>query len=630
MNPLAFFLVPLTCMVCFADALPAPSAAEMARAMGFFHRQQYSRALMEFEQLSHSCGGCSGPRFMAARCRLDLGLFAEAEVELEELVRQDPLNRSAWIHLGMAREALEDWIGAAEAFAACDQKGIPADSLTQALTRRSTLNRAREEIRERQPDLPPPSPLADVNSEADEYMPAVSVDGRRLFFTSNRSGGAQPREDEDFWVAELRNGKWQDPVNLGAPPNSALSEGSCSFTAEGSLVFFAACDRPEGLGDCDLYLSTRGSGGWSRPLNLGRPVNGPSWDSHPALSADGRRLIFSSNRPGGFGETDLWISERVEEGWSAPRNLGPVINTAGREETPFLHSDGHTLYYSSDGLPGFGGLDVFYSVSGEDGWSSPLNLGPPINSSGPDVGFVTPGLGRQGYYARFDSSKQHMDLYSCDVPACCRPDAAVLLQGLLVDADSGKGLGGRVRLDDRAGAGGTRQQWSDSSGVFHFLLPPGGQLVSASAPGYFFTSLYLDADSSEVHLRLPLQPIRIGESVVLEHLLFDYDRASLQELSLPILEAALNLLRENPGLVLELQGHTDSEGSPAYNLDLSQRRADSVRDWLLARGIAPERLVARGYGESAPRASNATPAGRAENRRSELLVLDFLPVEASP
>lgn len=603
---------------------------QLEQALRLHHQQQYSQAAEQARLLLKRCPDEAAARLLLGRCLLDLGRAEAAATELEALCKQRPDHREGLQLWALALSRAGRFGEAAEVcrLVLADPGLSPGerDRVAEALENHVVRDRL---SRRDQPRDARWSLGLQVNSPCNDSMPVLSIDGQRLFFTSNRAGGQDDCTQgaccrEDFWTSDLGHRSWGPSRNPGGPFNTRLSEGSGSFTATGTTLYLAACDREGGYGDCDLYRMSRTASGWGPARNLGAQVNSPWWDSHPAVSASGDLLVFSSNRPGGLGDSDLWACRWLDGAWSEPYNLGTPINTSGREETPFLHAGGQALYYCSSGHPGFGDLDLFFSRLDGEHWAPPLNLGRPINGPGPDLGLTVAGEGKQGIYSSQAPGREDLDLFGCLMPTDCRPDQARLLRGQVLAAD-GSPLMARVRADGLLSSIEIPLQWTAPDGRFGLVLPAGPLLVSASAPGYFFASRLLEHGESwsDSLLTLALQPIRVGARAVVENLYFDFDRATLQEISRPVLESTRDLLGENPGLRLELQGHTDAVGSDAYNLDLSRRRAESVRSWLLEHGIDPGRLEARGYGETVPVASNDNDPGRALNRRTEILVLDF-------
>lgn len=633
-------------------AWPAQAADRHQEGLALLADGDARRALASFTAWEDDCR-CAEGAFLVGRALFELERPESAIEAFQRALSLEPGYRPALFHLSLALERVGRYGEAADRMAqwlAASRGAAAGDSLRSATDRRMKLNRERQRIAEYSAANPAPERLGDkVNSAADDYMPVLRLDGRALAFTSNRAGGwdRSGRGEvyrEDFWTSD-RIGPgpkdWSPARLLEGALNGPESEGAGSLSGDGRQLVFSACSRSDGLGDCDLYEARLSGGGWSAGRNLGAAVNGPSWDSHPALSADGDRLIFASNRPGGLGGSDLWICERLDGGgWGAPVNLGAPINTEGAENGPYLHADGRSLYFSSDGHPGFGGQDIFYSRQRPDGtWSEPANLGPPICTPEPDLGFTVSADATQSYFSSRRDGWESLDLYRCAVPACCRPDPAWLLAGRVVDEADGHPLEARLRLETLAG---NRPAWDElrsaTDGSFAFPLTAGDFLLFVSAPEHLFASWLIragepgEADQGlailhlngiEDSLRVELAPLEAGALAGLDHLLFDFDRATIRPESLPVLEQVLALLQENPGLRIELHGHTDDVGTEAYNQVLSERRATAVRDWLLARGIPPDRLATRGFGESEPVDPAKNDVARQRNRRTEILVLRY-------
>lgn len=405
-----------------------------------------------------------------------------------------------------------------------------------------------------------------VNSTFAEYSPAITVDGRTMIFTRRRPAdpvtGRGP-DTEDFYVSRLADGSWGPATNLGPPVNTPANEGAQSISADGRELFFTACGRPGGLGSCDLYYARRDGGEWTEPVNMGRVVNSASWDSHPSISADGQTLYFASARPGSLGPTDIWVTRRVGgQGWQEPQNLGQPINTGGREMSPFIHPDGQTLYFASDGHMGMGGMDIFMSRRDADGnWSEPVNLGYPINTHADEFSLIVDAAGRHAYFA---SDKEggygDLDIYVFELYEEARPRPVVAITGLAGPAGDPEG---------------------------------------------------------------PLTVIAEGEPVVLRNIFFDTDSYALRPESMDEIRRLSLLLMENPAWTVEISGHTDNVGTYEYNLVLSENRARTVVETLTEMGVDPGRLSYRGYADSRPVDTNETAAGRANNRRTEFTVLRF-------
>ncbi len=475
-----------------------------------------------------------------------------------------------------------------------------------------------------------------VNSEHDEYAPTLTADEQTLIFTRKK-----PRENrdflhlgfeyEDFYVSVREDGIWGPAENLGPPINTQNNEGAQSISADGNHLYFTACNRPGGMGSCDIYYARKAGEGWSEPVNLGPPVNSSAWESQPSISPDGKTLYFISNRKGNLGRMDIWVSTQVREGrWSEPQNIGPVINTTGREMSPFIHPDNTTLFFASDGHPGMGGLDLFYSQKGKDGeWQTPVNLGYPINTYSDEISLVVGASGKEAYFASEQPGGEGgTDLYFFELYEEARPNPVTYMKGFVFDADTRRRLEARFELIDLATDEIIVQSLSSArTGEFLIPIPVMTNLaLNVWRDGYLFFSenfAFEDVRTGvDPHLyNIPLQPIKEGESVVLRNIFFKVDSHELLSESMTELRRLLDLMTQNPSLRIEIGGHTDSTGSFAYNKNLSEKRALSVYNYLLENGIEEQRLDYSGYADQKPIATNETEEGRAQNRRTEFKVL---------
>lgn len=468
----------------------------------------------------------------------------------------------------------------------------------------------------------------EVNTEGYEFVNYISADGAQLYLTRRRP--KSQRKDEDFYVALNNNGKWINVTELGPPVNTPLDEGAMCLSPDGQFLFYAACNRPDGYGSCDLYVAVKKGDSWGEPQNLGPSVNTSFWESQPSFSPDGKTLYFVSNRPGGWGSSDIWITKLSDDGkWSLPENAGSVINTPDAERGPFIHPDGTTLYFSSKGHTGMGEGDIFLSrrsASGE--WSSPENLGYPVNTNADEVTLV---VDLKGKYAYISSAMEGgfglTDIYRFKLPASAAPLAVTYLKGIVTDSITGKYLGADFVLAEAQTSEEIVKSRSDAaSGSFLVCIPAGKQyLLSVTKPGYLFYSesfqLTGEADILKPHIRnIKLRPVKLDEITVLENIYFETDSARLLPESKAGLEVLFDFLRRNPSVSIEIGGHTDNTGSVSHNATLSHNRAKSVYMYLIDRGISADRLTYKGYGAEQPVASNETAEGKAANRRTEFRI----------
>ena len=484
-----------------------------------------------------------------------------------------------------------------------------------------------------------PVNLGAVNSEFDDYMPQSNPTGKIIYFTSTRKGSPFNRDKfddnfqwgEDIYQMEKTESGWSDPKPLPAPINSKNNDGSASFSGDGQTMIYAACGRDGGIGSCDLYISNLVGNEWSEPINMGNVVNSKEWDAQPALSADGTMLIFTSDREGGYGREDLYmVTKNVFGDWGIPSNLGPVINTPEKEMSPFLGADGKTLYFASTGHPGFGGYDMFVSTYENGKWSEPRNLGAPLNSDKDDRFFTIGGSGEVGYFASSrEGGKGMYDLYSIKIPESMRPKPTVVVSGVVSNANDNKPIQSWVLLEDLETGDLIASNKSNSvTGKYLVVLPAGRNYsVSANKDGYFFYSTKFEVPGGtkyqELTLNIPLKPLEKGAKIILNNIFFETGKATLTPESKGELNRAVELLKMNPTMKIEISGHTDNVGAVASNMTLSQNRATSVMNYLVTAGIVASRLSSKGYGPNMPIASNDTPEGRQANRRTEFLILDY-------
>lgn len=463
-----------------------------------------------------------------------------------------------------------------------------------------------------------------VNSEFSEYYPTLPIEGDQLIFTRRVNNF-----NEDFYFTERINGTWSKSRSLPGEINSNMNEGAQTISQDGEWLIFTGCNFPDGYGSCDLYISYKTKDGWSTPVNLGPEINTRFWESAPSLSPDKQELYFASNRPGGYGGTDIYVSRLQPNGkWSAPVNLGPVINTSGNESCPFIHADNTTLYFTSDGHMGYGNNDLFKSSKTKQGWSKPKNLGYPINTIEDEGSLVVAANGVTAYFAsdRGDS-RGGLDLYSFELRPDIRPIKTLWVKGKVIDKETGKSLPSAVELTDLATGEAVSRIQTDLESNFLITLPVGKDYAfSVNRKGYLFYSenfmLSQNAPDSVYYIEIALQPISVNATIVLNNVFFDLNKYDLKPESAVELDNIVKLLKENPDIKVMISGHTDSTGREEDNKLLSARRAQAVVNYLVQNGIDARRLKSEGFGSSQPIAPNTTEEGRARNRRTELKVIE--------
>jgi outer membrane protein OmpA-like peptidoglycan-associated protein len=464
----------------------------------------------------------------------------------------------------------------------------------------------------------------EINTAADEYLPVATADESTLIFTRKIDN------NEDFYKSDKLNNKWQNAVYLSNMINtSAYNEGAQSISQDGKYLFFTGCNRPDGLGRCDIYIAQKKGDDWAKPFSLSAPVNTSGWEAQPSISADGRTLYFVSNRKGGYGGYDIWKSTLTDKGWSEPENMGPEINTAYDEQSPFIHPDDSTFYFCSNGWPGMGGKDLFISRRGKDGkWQKPENLGYPINSSGDENGLT---LTANGSYAFFSSNNLKgfggYDIYTFELPPNLRPNIVTYVKGTVADKKTKAPLEAAVEIIDLQKNNPVYQDYSsEDAGEFLATLSAGKNYgLNISKEGYLFYSdnfsLIGLKDKKAFNLSVLLSPIEVGNKVVLKNIFFDTNKFELKAESKAELQKLIEFLQLNKTIRIEISGYTDDVGTHQANVALSEKRANSVYQYLSANGIIATRLVYKGYGENDPIMPNTSEENRAQNRRTEFMII---------
>lgn len=472
-----------------------------------------------------------------------------------------------------------------------------------------------------------------VNTPDDEYWPSLTADGSTLMFTrqiNSATRNGDPRNiQEDFYLSFLSGDEWKKAQAAGSPLNTPFNEGAQTLSSDGLYMYFTACSRPGAAGSCDIYFSALNDGKWSTPVNIGSPVNTSSWESQPSITADGKMLFFSSNRPGGFGGKDLWYAIRLDKSrWSNPVNCGGNINTESDEMSPFIHFDGRTLYFASDGRTGMGGFDIYFSrMKNDSTWTEPVNLGYPINTYNDEMGLVIDATGERAFFSAVRDPQQGKDIFWFRLHESIRPDPVSYLKGKVLDGETGKLLKADFELINLSTGKSVVSNSTDAGGNFLVCLPSGFNYgLNISKPGYLFYSENFMFEGHhpvmEPFLKnIYLRPMKIGEKMLLSNVFYEIDSWQLKKESVAELNKLADLLKENKELVVEIGGYTDSTGSAEHNLVLSEKRAISVVNYLRENGISSDRLTYKGYGTAFPIGDNVTLEGRKLNRRTEVKII---------
>jgi len=475
-----------------------------------------------------------------------------------------------------------------------------------------------------------------VNSEYKELSPKISPDGKTLFFTRKNYpeniGGSN--ETSDIWVSELdSNGTWQVAKNIGEPLNNETHNCVNAITPDGNTLLLHNIYLKDGrMSGGGISISHRTQYGWSFPekLNIKNYYNKNRYSSF-YLANDGKSLLMDIERDDTFGDSDIYVSFVQENKiWSEPLNLGATINTPATEGTPFLAADNKTLYFTSDGHPGFGSSDIYLTKRLDNtwqNWSEPQNLGRPINSENWDAYFTISALGDYAYLISSKNSIGETDIFRIKLPLQLKPEPVVLVQGKVYNSKTNKPIFANItyqKLPEGNEVGIARSD--PNSGKYKIVLPS-GQMYAFRAKAEEFIGINENMDLTdlkeykEITKDLYLTPIEKGQTIRLNNIFFDFGKYELKEESFPELDRIAKILRERPAIEIKISGHTDNIGSDEDNLILSQNRAKSVTDYFISKGIDATRMITQGYGESKPISSNETDEGRQQNRRVEFTIL---------
>ncbi len=461
----------------------------------------------------------------------------------------------------------------------------------------------------------------DVNSDASDYGPALSSTRSILIFTSKRDAdylGVDPVQNEDLYISREEDGYWS-PATVIRGINSNYNEGSACISRDGKTLFFARCNSPDSYGDCDLFVSTLGADStWSRPKNLGENINSVAWDSHPSLSHSEDTLYFASDRIGGFGLSDLYYSVRSDDGWSNARNMGPILNSRGSEVSPFYHYIDDVLYFSSNGHNlNFGEFDIYKAYYQEDMWQEPQNIGPLVNGEGSEFYFTIDANSEDLFYARSEGNQMaNLDLYSFPLPMGAQPLANTKVTGSLLNEENGKPFKGIVSIIDLDNGIEVAPKFLRPDGSFEFnLINNNNYLLILQGDEFFrIEELFYLNGATEFHKTTS----PISSKMKFESVEFEEGSAALSSYMYADLDKLSDFLLDNPEFNLRISGHTDSDGREDANLELSQLRADVIKEYLVYFGKVPDyRISATGYGSSKPIVEEKSEEDKRLNRRVE-------------
>jgi outer membrane protein OmpA-like peptidoglycan-associated protein len=471
-----------------------------------------------------------------------------------------------------------------------------------------------------------------VNTQYEEVSPKISADGKTLHFgrkfSPENMGGL--KDKEDIWESKTVDGIiWSKSVNLGAPVNSSTTNNLIAVSTDNNTLLFHA-----NLGFSFMH---RTATGWSALEDLGIRFNNESDYLEGCLSSDSKAIVFVAKLKSNAyykpqdPERDIYVCLKQADGtWGPPIHTGKVLNTAKDEYSPFLSADSRTLYFATNGRPGYGDVDIFMSRRLSDDWkqwSAPVNLGLGINTVGFDAYYTQPASGEYGYLVSNIKSLGSTDIIRIKLPKAVKPDPVVLISGRVLNAKTQKPLASIIRFDDLStGKEIGEARVNPRTGEYNIALPSGKNYgYHAAAPGYLSVNENLELirlqEYSEMKKDLLLVPIAIGESIQLKNVFFVQSKWELKPESFPELDRLVKILKDNPTIEIEIGGHTDNQGLPAANLELSEKRVGAVRQYLISKGVPAKRLTGKGYGGSQPIAPSTTEENRQLNRRVEFKIV---------
>lgn len=601
------------------------------KALKLYQLNKYSEAQNSFEKIIRKEPNFIDAYLILASLHFDQHHFTEAEYNFQKVIElNNEYNPKVYYTYSLANYNNRHY----DLAYANIQKFIQLeksnnDLLEKARIKMITFRFADSAVRH--PVAFNPIPVSTINSDFSEYLPSLTADGKTMVFTRKIFN-----DQEDLFVSyKSEDGKWSTPESLDEI-NTPLNEGAPSISADGNTLVFVCCDRREGLGGCDLYISKKKNNKWGPAVNMGEKVNTPAYESQPCISDNGNMLIFCSNRVGSIGKKDLWITVKSKSnGWIKPINLGPVINTAMDEECPFLHQDGKTLYFSSNGHPGIGQKDIFYSkLIATNQWSTPTNLGYPLNSPLDESSFVAYFDGSKAMMAS-DRSFQYttdpntlkninLDIFEFDIPETDRPVSSCYLDLVVLDSKTETPLQAQIDLFQIATNKNFLSEQLNTSGRKLVSIPGHNEYaINISYPNYHLISdQFICNSNTAFHPERKIWKMTEidNKPVILKNIFFTTNSANIKEESFFELDHLVQLLQLHSQNDVMIIGHTDNVGSDADNEVLSAKRASAVADYLVSKGINRQRISSVGMGEKKPIADNNSEAGRELNRRTEFIL----------
>lgn len=615
-------------------------SAQNRKAERFFEKAEEAKTTLKFEEAKENYLKAAAADQDWSKPYQELGILAfklrqdSVSIQYLEQALERPLGSDPRVHhmLGelYMRNAL--YVEAADHWQAFLDANTQYENLKQEA--RQQLKRSREILTMKEDPAATNIQLlpATINTKAHEYLPVLPADMSFIIFTRRYSKEGVAYTQEDYFISHRKDSAWTeaqpiDEINTNEP------EGGATLSADGQTMILVRCEDRKGFGSCDLYISFLRDNKWSNPMNLGDKINTAYKERQPSFSADGNRIYFSSNRPGGYGGMDIWYIDWLPEGkWSDTRVMDTTVNSKYNERAPFMHYDNQTLYFTSDRPESLGESDLFMTRRQGEKWKPAERLGWPINSPGEEGTMYVSIDGKTGFMGRINRDDQSgYDIYTFELGEEAAAIPSIYVHGKVVDAETGYTLSAQLEVLEKESGNRIAFLKTNTHGKFLFAIPKDKEYqFFVDAEGYRYYSRQFNYDDFEkrgdgLYTEIELHPLddtlRADTSpVVLENIFFETGSARLKDASRAELEHLHDLLQKRPDMKIEIRGHTDDVGSAQANQILSMQRAKAVHDYLVEKGIDADRLKYKGFGESLPRVPNDSPENRQRNRRVEFVL----------
>lgn len=617
----------LLLFVCFFTLLNAQSR-KFQNALDQFHQSKYKSALRIVDHILKKDSSNMDAWVLKGNIHEEQQQIKEAILAYNTLIQSGSLKFiESCIHSIDLQISINQFESAIDhCFSLMNLSGLSKEQLKE-ITHLRELAEFRNSSYQNPVDFNPINLGPEINTEAYEYVNAFDDHAAQILFTRKWAMAGVVNEsnyEEQLYTALKDSLSWKTILLQDISKSQNHRLGASTLSSDHRYLIFTACYRPDGYGNCDLYYIDL----WADSLvfqNMGPKINTSAWESQAFFAADGKSLYFASKRKGGYGGSDLWICRLDDNGrWSEAQNLGPLINTDQDEMAPFMHPDLKNFYFSSKGHIGMGGFDLFKSTLNQNNFSHPKNLGYPINTKLDELNLI---IKNNGYEAFISSDREHAfggtDIYTFSLDPEFRASTIHSLIGKIIDHKSKEFLEAKVSINDPHSTHLIARALSNKkNGLFNLEIADTLLQLQIEKDNYvFFTK---NIDNSILHndtLIFELQKIEVGALVKLENIYFNTNRYEILKPSHTTLSKLVYFLQQNSSLSIEIGGHTDDIGSYNYNIELSKKRAESVRQYLITNGISASRIQSQGYGFTQPIDSNDSEVNRASNRRTEIKII---------